>query len=1677
MRVSAWLRRPGRPSSPPESNSSAGRRSGPDTSSSLDPASARGVAASARSAVRRLRPVLAAALLALPLLGTLAPEAAAQTAVECTTANTDGTYTVPTDWALKPSGLAAGTKFRLLFITSTARTGVPTDIATYNTFVQTAAKAGHSAISDSCGNLFKVVGSTSAVDARDNTATTGTGEAIYWLNGNKLADNYGDFYDGSWDDYGKRDESGTAITSNLEVTTGSNQNGTKHATGYLGAVLIAVGHPQSGSNPVFQAISRLNLLTQIFYGLSPVFKVGSQASLPVITIEHRTGTPTTVTEGATLEFTINLSSAAPPSGLDVNLSYSNPTGANFFSGGTGGTFRIAAGETSLALRTTVITTNDSTDEPSGDVTVTVASGTGYTIGSPASATVRVEDDDATTVTLDGDADPVLEGEKKHFTLSLGRRLYGGEALEVPLTFTSGSGVATRGTDYTLVCSRDPNVSCANLNSGSAAATFTGSATGSNFSITLTLSAIYDGVDDDGETVDIGLGTLNPTNLDGGTSKTDSAPQFTITNQALGPGEFNVNFDDISFPAREAAGVAEVTGTLSPAPEEDGTLRFRYSDLTATLNADYRAVYALDYRAGQTAFVLRIPLVEDGLIEEGELLRIHALDPQTGDPGSSTDVIVENSDLPIVSGSPSAAAGDPVRVLVRFATGRVQPKGPLVIRVETVEGSGAGAATEGTDYTAVDTQVTIPQGVPFAWVEIPTAADADTGPETFGLRFSLVSYTGQPGGVTAGSWPAGSEREITATIVPAGSPVPGWPAVAIEAEPAEVIEGGAAEFTLTARPKPANDLMVSVLLVPSGDFLADEHRGRELAATIDAATGTGTLIVPTLEAPGNRDGTIVADVIPRQFSKIAAVMNSPPYRTAGVDAKPRATLRVTDHPDVLRSVLPEAPTLTLAADAASVTEGGAVSFTITADRAPQQDIEVAVSAEERMGAGSRSVATGRVETVWLRAGQASVKWSFTAYSDDDERADGTVEARIVPDRQGFYKVGDPSSVTMALIDDDGTGAVPADNAQPQMLPPAGLSLPGTAAAGLSNGVVTVARPSGWTGPGKIQFGGGPAKTQDRGSFTTLRIANVGADSFEVRWASRDAGTQHLTLEWQPVAGSSWQPSDGDARDPRVLTVEDPAPAQQAAIEPSVTIAAGAAPVTEGADAVFTLTANPAPTTPLAVTVTVAADGDYGIVGGTQVVTIPTGGSTTLTLPTTDDAADEPDGSATVTVKDGTGYSVGSPASGTVAIEDDDLPPPVVSIAAKTAAITEGGDAVFTLTADRAPGADLPVNIAVSETGDHVAAQHEGARTATIARGTTAAEIAVPTVDDSADEPDGTVTATLKGGNGYTLAGASSASVSVADNDASSLATLSIDDATAREGETMQFAVRLSAPSKSAVWARLETLESNPVSARAVYDFRNVRSGEVMFLPGQTVVQFGVYLYDDSHDDGGETFEVHVLSASEGVSIADGVAVGTIENDDPLPAAWLKRFGRTVAQQALDGIADRIAAPREAGMQGTLAGQTLSFDPTAGDAAGPDNAQSGANGKAALAMAGIARGFDRSAQRSNAADPFGSGGPSGFGAPPGQSLATQSRTMTAHEALLGSSFSLTGAKDGAGGSLAFWGRASQGSFDGTERGDGTDIRLDGTATTGMLGADYARGKWLLGLALAQSDAEGDYVLFRT
>ena len=109
-----------------------------------------------------------------------------------------------------------------------------------------------------------------------------------------------------------------------------------------------------------------------------------------------------------------------------------------------------------------------------------------------------------------------------------------------------------------------------------------------------------------------------------------------------------------------------------------------------------------------------------------------------------------------------------------------------------------------------------------------------------------------------------------------------------------------------------------------------------------------------------------------------------------------------------------------------------------------------------------------------------------------------------------------------------------------------------------------------------------------------------------------------------------------------------------------------------------------------------------------------------------------------------------------------PPPTPEISiASNGDVTEGSAASFTITANPAPAADLSVNVSVSQSGDHGVTT--GAKTITIPT-TGSYTLTVATTDDSTDEADGSVTATVSTGTGYTVStSASAATAAVFDND--------------------------------------------------------------------------------------------------------------------------------------------------------------------------------------------------------------------------------------------------------------------------------------------------------------------------
>ena len=245
------------------------------------------------------------------------------------------------------------------------------------------------------------------MDARDNTATTGTGVPIYWLGGEKVADDYADFYDGSWDSRSASNESGGTTGVNTASWTGSNSNGTKHATLHAGASNVRIGSRITAGREISAGTSTQPssaLLT--LYALSPVITVRAAQTKPKVSLSlgasriDESGSNNSTTLRATL-------SKAVSSAVTVTLSASPPGKVRF--GGT--TLTIPANSTQSGT-VTVTAVDNNVDAPDARVTIS-GSVSATAVDAPDDVTLTVTDDEETTDPLPQNPYPALPPPASH----------------------------------------------------------------------------------------------------------------------------------------------------------------------------------------------------------------------------------------------------------------------------------------------------------------------------------------------------------------------------------------------------------------------------------------------------------------------------------------------------------------------------------------------------------------------------------------------------------------------------------------------------------------------------------------------------------------------------------------------------------------------------------------------------------------------------------------------------------------------------------------------------------------------------------------------------------------------------------------------------------------------------------------------------------------------------------------------------------------------------------------------------------------------------------------------------------------------------------------------------------------------------------------------------------------
>ena len=265
-------------------------------------------------------------------------------------------------------------------------------------------------------------------------------------------------------------------------------------------------------------------------------------------------------------------------------------------------------------------------------------------------------------------------------------------------------------------------------------------------------------------------------------------------------------------------------------------------------------------------------------------------------------------------------------------------------------------------------------------------------------------------------------------------------------------------------------------------------------------------------------------------------------------------------------------------------------------------------------------------------------------------------------------------------------------------------------------------------------------------------------------------------------------------------------------------------------------------------------------------------------------------------------------------------------------------------------------------------------------------------------------------------------------------ISVADATVREeeGATLAFAVTLDREREVDVTVDYATSNG---TATAGEDYV-AQSGDLTFAAGETAKTVEVEVLDDLHDEGTETMTL-TLSNPSGARIADATATGSIENIDPMPQAWMVRFGRTVGSQVVDALGQRLGGDQASHM--TVAGVPL----TGGAAPVPEDKADDAFGLPEWA---------KDARREQ-----------------------EARTITADDLRLRSAFHLSsGSGEAQGPAFTTWGRVSTGGFSAQvdDVTTGGDVTMDGDVTTGLLGFDAEWDNLLAGVMLSQSTGEGAY-----
>jgi uncharacterized protein YhjY with autotransporter beta-barrel domain len=507
--------------------------------------------------------------------------------------------------------------------------------------------------------------------------------------------------------------------------------------------------------------------------------------------------PASVSEdGATnLTFTVTRSlNLSSPTVVNITTSGTATSGVDY----TGGvaTVSIPAGATTATI--IIDPTVDGTVEADETVILTVAAGTGYTVGAPASATGTILNDDVPTATISVSPAAVAEDGAPNlvYTVTLNQAAFAATSVN----YTIG-GTATNGTDYATIAS--PLVIPAGSTTGTITVNPTADATiEANETVTLTLNA--------------GAGyTVGVPNSATGTILNDDLPNLTINDVTANEGN---------------AGVTNFTFTVSlSAPAGPGGVTFDIATAndSATAGVDYvaQSLTGQTIPAGSSTYTFTVQVNGDVLNEPSETFFVNVTNVVNAVvvDGEGVGTIVNDDPLPSLSiNDVTVVEGNAGTVNAVFTVTLSAASGQTVqVNYATADGT----ATQPADYTSTSGTLTFTPGTTTQTITVPVIGE--TVPEANETFF--VNLSGATNATISDNQGVGTitNDDVPVTVSPATLPNG---TVAAAYSQTVTASGGVAPYTFAVT---AGTLPTGLTLSPTGALSGTPTAGGTFNFTVTA----------------------------------------------------------------------------------------------------------------------------------------------------------------------------------------------------------------------------------------------------------------------------------------------------------------------------------------------------------------------------------------------------------------------------------------------------------------------------------------------------------------------------------------------------------------------------------------------------------------------------------------------------------------------------------------------------------------------------------------------------------------------------------------------------------------------------------------------------------------------------